>query len=65
MKYVTANAATIRQSRVSEVDLMSAMYPLSVHRRIERQRAEGVKSLKTIQGRIVLAAVPRPSAALK
>jgi hypothetical protein len=32
---------------------MSAMDPLSVHRRIERQWAERVKSLKTIQGRIV------------
>ena len=44
---------------------MSAIYPLSVHRRIERQWAERVKSLKTIHGQIVLAAVPKPSAALK
>jgi len=41
------------------------MSALSVHRRIERQWAERVKSLKTIHGQIVLAAVPKPSAALK
>jgi hypothetical protein len=44
---------------------MSAMYPLSVHRHIERRWAERVKSLKTIQGRIVLAALPKLSAALE
>jgi hypothetical protein len=29
--------------RGSEVDLMTALYPLSVHRRIERQWAERIK----------------------
>jgi hypothetical protein len=63
VKHTTAcgRSATTRQSRVSEVDLMSAIYLLSVHRRIERQWAERVKSLKTIPGQIVLAAVPKPS----
>jgi hypothetical protein len=36
--------------RVSEVDLMGAIYPLSVHRRIERQWAERIKSLRQIRG---------------
>jgi hypothetical protein len=35
--------------RVSEVDLMGAVYPLSVHRRIERQWAERIKSLRQIR----------------
>jgi hypothetical protein len=42
----------MKQKRVSEVDLMSAKYPLSVHRRVERQWAERFKSLS---GRIVVA----------
>jgi hypothetical protein len=31
---------------------MSAIYPLSVHRRIERQWAERIKSLRQIRGEI-------------
>jgi len=42
----------MKQKRISEVDLMSAKYPLSVHRRIEQQWAERFKSLS---GRIVVA----------
>ena len=42
----------MKQKRVSEVDLMSAKYPLSGHRRVERQWAERFKSLS---GRIVVA----------
>ena len=42
----------MKQKRVSEVDLMSAKYPFSVHRRVERQWAEHLKSLS---GRIVVA----------
>jgi hypothetical protein len=34
---------------------MSAVYPLSVHRRIERQWAERAKSPKQIHGQIVVA----------
>jgi hypothetical protein len=41
--------------RVSEVDLMSPIYPLSVHRRIERQWAERIKSLRQTRGKLVLA----------
>jgi hypothetical protein len=33
---------------------MSAMYPLSIHRRIERQWAERIKSLKTLDDQIVV-----------
>jgi hypothetical protein len=33
---------------------MSAIYPLSVHRRIERQWAERVNSLRQIHGQIVV-----------
>ena len=40
--------------RVSEVDLMSPIYPLSVHRRIERQWAERIKSLKQMRGQSVI-----------
>src|ERR1700726_5339008 len=39
---------------VSEVDLMSAIYPLSVHRRIERQWAERTNSLRQIRGQDVV-----------
>jgi hypothetical protein len=35
---------------------MSAKYPLSFHRRIERQWAERMKSLKQIHSQIVVAA---------
>jgi hypothetical protein len=34
---------------------MSPIYPLSVHRRIERQWAERIKSLRQIRGEIVVA----------
>jgi hypothetical protein len=34
---------------------MNAIYPLSMHRRIERQWAERIKSLKTLHGQIVVA----------
>jgi hypothetical protein len=40
--------------RASEIDLMSAIYPLSVHRRIERQWAERINSLRQIHGQIVV-----------
>jgi hypothetical protein len=33
---------------------MSAIYPLSVHRRIERQWAERIKSLKQMRGQTVI-----------
>jgi hypothetical protein len=33
---------------------MSAVYPLSVHRRVERQWAERINSLRQIHGRIVI-----------
>jgi hypothetical protein len=35
---------------------MSALYPLSVHRRIERQWAERIKPLRQIHGQIVVGA---------
>jgi hypothetical protein len=41
------------RGRVSDVDLMSATYPSSVHRRIERQWAERVNSQRQIHGQIV------------
>ena len=41
--------------RVSEADPMSAVYPLSVHRRIERQWAERIKSARQLHGQIVVA----------
>ena len=44
----------LTQERVSEIDLMSAIYPLSAHRPIERQWAEGIKSLRQIRGQIVV-----------
>ena len=37
---------------------MSAIYPLSVHRRIERQWAERTKSVAQIRGQIVVATEP-------
>ena len=37
---------------------MSAIYPLSVHRRIERQWAERVNSQRQIQGQIVIGTKP-------
>ena len=40
--------------RVSEVDLMSAIYPLSVHRRIEQQWNERINSMRQIRGQIVV-----------
>jgi hypothetical protein len=40
--------------RVSEVDLMSAEYWLSVHRRVERQWARRIKSLGQIHDQIVV-----------
>ena len=44
----------LTQERVSEIDLMSAIYPLSVHRRIERQWAERINSQRQIHGQIVV-----------
>ena len=41
--------------RVSEVDPMSAVYPLSVHRRLERQWAERINLLRQIHGQIAIA----------
>ena len=46
---------SLTQERVSEVDLMSAIYPLSVHRRIEQQWAERIKSLRQIHGHVFVA----------
>ena len=43
----------LTQALVSEVDLMSAIYPLNIHRRIERQWAERIKSLRQIRGLVV------------
>ena len=34
---------------------MSAIYPLSVHRRIEQQWAERIKSLRQIHGQVLVA----------
>jgi hypothetical protein len=34
---------------------MSTQHPLSVHRRIKRQWAEGIKTLRQIRGQIALA----------
>jgi hypothetical protein len=45
----------LTQERVSEIDLISAIYPLSVHRRVERQWAERIKSLRQIRGLVVAA----------
>jgi hypothetical protein len=42
-------------ARVSEVDRMSAVYPSSFHRRVERQWAERIKSLRQFHGQIVVA----------
>jgi hypothetical protein len=36
----------LASERISEVDLMSAIYPLSVHRRVERQWAQRIDSLR-------------------
>ena len=44
----------LAQELVSEVDLMSAVYPLSVHRRVERLWAERINSLRQIHGQIVV-----------
>jgi hypothetical protein len=41
---------------VSEGDLMSVIYPLSFHRRVERQWAERIKSLRQIHGQVILVA---------
>jgi hypothetical protein len=41
--------------RVSEVDPMGAVYPLSVHRRIERQWAERIESARQLHSPIVVA----------
>ena len=51
-----ANSSTIilTRERVSEIDLMSAIYPLSFHRRIERQWAERTNALRQIHGQIVV-----------
>jgi hypothetical protein len=38
---------------------MSAIYPLSFHRRFERQWAERIKSLRQIHGQIVVATEQR------
>jgi hypothetical protein len=44
------------EEHVSEVDPVSAIYPLSFHRRIKRQWAERIKSLGRIGSRVVFAA---------
>jgi hypothetical protein len=44
--------------RVSEVDPMGAKYPLSVHRRIEQQWAERLRSLQQIRNPAVTATEP-------
>jgi hypothetical protein len=47
------------QERVSEVDLMSGKYPFSFQRRIERQWAERIKSLRQITGQSAVATAQR------
>ena len=42
--------------RVSEVDLMRAIYPLNVHRRIERQWAQRIKALNQFRSQFVVGA---------
>jgi hypothetical protein len=56
----SADMAT--RSGVSEVDQMSTIYPVSVHRRIERQWANRMKSL---QSRMVIAAEKKLRRAFK
>src|SRR5450755_1407083 len=48
------NLEYIFSRSVSEVDLMSAVYPLSFHRRVERQWAGRINSLRQIHGQIVI-----------
>ena len=43
----------ITKGRGSEVDLMGAIYPLSIHRRIEQQWAERIKSPRQIRSPVV------------
>ena len=43
------------EERVSEVDLVIATCPLSFHRRIERQWAERIKSLRRMGGQVFVA----------
>jgi hypothetical protein len=43
----------LTQALVSEVDLMSAIYPLNIHRRIEWQWVERIKSPRRIRGLVV------------
>lgn len=50
-----SNAIRGARSRFSKVDPMSAAYPLSVRRRIERRWAERVKSLRQIHRQIAVA----------
>jgi hypothetical protein len=40
-------------SDVREVDPMSAIYPLSVYRRVERQWAERINSVRRARGQVV------------
>jgi hypothetical protein len=54
--YTGTQIARIRvpaPEHLSEVDLMSAIYPLSIHRRIERQWAQRIDALKRTRGQIV------------
>jgi len=44
------------QEDVREVDPVSAIDPLNFHRRIERQWAERIKSLRRMGGQVVFAA---------
>jgi hypothetical protein len=55
--YCLSNQDTIHdREHVSEVDPVSPIYPLSFHRRIERQWAERIKSLRRTGDQVVFAA---------
>ena len=47
--------ASTARLHVSEIDPMSAVYPVSVYRRIEKAVSECIKSLRKIHGRFVVA----------
>ena len=45
----------LARERVSEVDLMSRAYPISLHRRTECRRTERIHPLRQIHGQIFVA----------
>jgi hypothetical protein len=54
--YLSKQTYDPAQEHVSEVDPVNAIYPLSFHRRIERQWAERIKSVRRMGGQVGLAA---------